>query len=72
MGRQVRMVPAKWEHPKDERGDYIPLLNRSILKYCNVDDPEDEQINPDELMPNFPMASYDSSRVGTLFRFNSR
>lgn len=26
MGREVRMVPAGWEHPKNERGGYIPLL----------------------------------------------
>jgi hypothetical protein len=25
MGRQVRMVPKDWEHPKDARGKYIPL-----------------------------------------------
>lgn len=26
MGREVRRVPADWEHPRDERGRYIPLL----------------------------------------------
>lgn len=26
MGRQIRMVPPGWEHPKDEKGKYIPLL----------------------------------------------
>lgn len=25
MGREVRKVPADWEHPKTESGDYIPL-----------------------------------------------
>lgn len=25
MGRQIRMVPADWDHPRDERGEYIPL-----------------------------------------------
>lgn len=29
MGRELRMVPANWEHPKDDRGRYIPLWNRS-------------------------------------------
>ena len=24
MGREVRRVPANWEHPKDEKGHYIP------------------------------------------------
>lgn len=26
MGREVRMVPANWEHPKDWEGIYKPLL----------------------------------------------
>lgn len=26
MGREVRKVPPTWEHPKDERGNFIPLL----------------------------------------------
>ena len=27
MGREVRRVPAGWEHPKDDQGRYIPLSN---------------------------------------------
>jgi len=27
MGREIRRVPANWEHPKDEKGHYIPLLD---------------------------------------------
>jgi len=27
MGREVRMVPANWEHPKDSRDNYKPLLD---------------------------------------------
>lgn len=26
MGREVRMVPSDWQHPMDEHGEYIPLL----------------------------------------------
>jgi hypothetical protein len=26
MGREVRVVPKNWEHPKDARGNYLPLL----------------------------------------------
>jgi len=26
MGREVRRVPADWQHPKDDDGDFIPLL----------------------------------------------
>lgn len=29
MGREVRRVPADWDHPKNERGNYKPLLGRS-------------------------------------------
>ena len=29
MGRQVRRVPASWEHPKDDNGRYIPLYETS-------------------------------------------
>lgn len=31
MGRRARRVPAGWEHPKDDRGRYVPL--RDGLKY---------------------------------------
>lgn len=29
MGREVRRVPADWQHPRDERGRLIPLYGRS-------------------------------------------
>ena len=32
MGREIRKVPAEWEHPKNEPGHYIPLLGRSFAK----------------------------------------
>src|SRR5678815_4927243 len=27
MGREIRRVPADWQHPKDARGRYVPLLD---------------------------------------------
>lgn len=27
MGREVRMVPPDWQHPKNERGNFIPLFD---------------------------------------------
>ena len=30
MGREVRMVPADWQHPRDEHGKYRPLYGRSF------------------------------------------
>ena len=29
MGREIRRVPADWEHPKDEHGNYIPMYDQS-------------------------------------------
>lgn len=37
MGREVRRVPAEWQHPKDERGRYIPLFDGK--DYERSDDP---------------------------------
>ena len=28
MGREIRRVPANWQHPKDGHGDYIPMYGR--------------------------------------------
>lgn len=30
MGREVRRVPANWQHPKNEHGRYIPLHGESV------------------------------------------
>ena len=30
MGREIRMVPPNWEHPKNERGNYDPMLDDSF------------------------------------------
>ena len=30
MGREIRKVPANWEHPKNERGHYQPLYDESF------------------------------------------
>jgi hypothetical protein len=32
MGREVRRVPADWEHPTDEYGDPVPLLDGWALE----------------------------------------
>lgn len=32
MSRKVRRVPANWEHPKNEEGNFIPLLGGSFKK----------------------------------------
>ena len=38
MGREVRRVPADWEHPKDSEGNYIPVLDQP---YDPIADPEE-------------------------------
>lgn len=30
MGREIRRVPATWQHPKDENGKYQPMHDRSF------------------------------------------
>lgn len=32
MGREIRMVKADWQHPKNERGHHIPLLGYSFAE----------------------------------------
>ncbi len=32
MGREVRRVPAHWEHPMDAKGHYIPLFDDSFAE----------------------------------------
>jgi hypothetical protein len=29
MGREIRRVPPGWEHPKDKRGRYIPMMDKT-------------------------------------------
>lgn len=33
MGREIRMVPPGWRHPRDKRGNFIPLLKMSPGEY---------------------------------------
>lgn len=45
MSREVRRVPANWEHPKDEREHLIPLLGGSFKERAAKWDEEAEQWN---------------------------
>lgn len=44
MGRELRMVPADWEHPRNDAGRHIPLLDRSysedLVRWRDVELPE--------------------------------
>lgn len=33
MGREVRRVPANWQHPKDDNGNFIPLLDGDMPRW---------------------------------------
>jgi len=52
MGREIRRVPPGWQHPKDEQGIYIPLLDMTYeeaLETCLDDEdwcPEPEWYRP--------------------------
>ena len=43
MGRQIRKVPASWEHPKDENGNYIPLFKGPFSKLLSEWETGNEQ-----------------------------
>ena len=43
MGREVRMVPANWEHPRDEKGHFIALLGGSFKERAAKWDEEARQ-----------------------------
>lgn len=47
MGREVRMVPPDWEHPKDYRGNYVGLCPH---EWADKDDPD---YNPSDYMPEW-------------------
>lgn len=56
MGRELRMVPANWEHPRDEHG-YIPLMPgewfASVHKEWLESDQDYNEPTADEFMPNW-------------------
>lgn len=35
MGREIRRVPPNWEHPKNEKGEYIPIFDRLFKDAAN-------------------------------------
>ena len=43
MGREIRRVPEKWEHPKRPDGNYIPLMGYSDKEQVPEWDEEKEQ-----------------------------
>ena len=57
---ELRQVPLDWEHPTDEKGDYVPLLPRSALDatYTEEDLAElaaagEERTREEACMPDF-------------------
>lgn len=43
MGRQLRKVAANWQHPKNENGNYIPLLDGKFSERLAKWEEENEQ-----------------------------
>lgn len=37
MGREVRRVPANWQHPKNDKGGYIPLYRGDGGRFAKAD-----------------------------------
>lgn len=50
MGREVRRVPANWEHPKGERGHYIPMYAGGTFTKEELQEFDEEP----PMMPNWP------------------
>ena len=34
MGREIRRVPPNWEHPRNEKGDYISMYDQDFESAC--------------------------------------
>lgn len=58
MGREIRRVPAGWEHPKDARGHFYPLcdkdLETALKDWAEYDDSnEEDRPNPAYYRPSW-------------------
>jgi len=56
IGREIRRVPPGWEHPRDERGSYIPLFDRSAGTLGQIDQELPEELlaaDPPPVMPGW-------------------
>lgn len=51
MGREVRRVPAYWQHPADEKGAFIPLFDGAQYKHDIENWEEDEVPKRSDYMP---------------------
>lgn len=76
MGREVRRVPANWQHPKNERGHYIPMMPAGWFDSVYSDwkeenDPTWPEPTRDQFMPDWPddqcthMMMYEDTSEGT-------
>lgn len=46
MGREIRRVPHDWEHPKNEKGKYIPLHDKDLETAKKLYNPEEYDGEP--------------------------
>lgn len=53
MGRELRRVPANWEHPKDKNGHFIPLFRGYFKEHAANWDWEAKQWNKGFYVRNF-------------------
>ena len=74
--REVRKVPSTWEHPKNEKGRYIPLLGGSFSQLVKAwdegeamwekgkcrDYTHNEWVDIKEKYRNLPFGEYDGER----------
>ena len=68
--REVRLIPAGWQHPKNERGRHVPLLP---FGYCQANGLTEEERNGVGEMPDtsglaperLEIAAYETTTEGT-------
>lgn len=62
MGRELRRVPANWEHPKDNKGEYVPLFDETykdaIAEWSEESKLWERGQHPDQLNESAPTDQY--------------
>jgi len=58
MGREIRRVPKEWQHPKDDKGHYIPLHSYTFAEAIDdwerySKDSEEDKPNPKYYRPEY-------------------
>lgn len=67
MGREIRRVPANWEHPKNTHGDYQPMYDESATESLTLWLEEFEKFKAGELNRVAEEHGYDENNPYSAF-----